>query len=292
MDILVTAFVFIGIFIILVCLKWKGIIPSSYKLTYFDDKEIILKSWSLQERILWVDVTAIFANFSFKARNHCTNFIFELTESGYITFFVEPNYSHDKNVNNIGIKKYLCYLKESFLHQQKLRSKVKTLEKLYDCFLKNLRKKVDITNVEFSHPPRWIKSKRRLSKMRYIGFPSGALLMVLIGLELKGYGPYIFSLPFVFWVVISTISTWLYNRKNKGLLSLKVSDANITWQDQYHYSGTRNISDIISFNLEKTEGSIQFLGGRKLTNLEELRYWPILREYLLSKLEPENAQEK
>jgi len=75
-------------------------------------------------------------------------------------------------------------------------------------------------------------------------------------------------------------------REHKALVWLKVNGESLSFHDEFGKSETRAISDIVHWELGKTKAALAFSDGAKLNDLEKLRYWPLLREYLLSKLEP------
>jgi len=242
---------------VIVVLQHFGIIASRYPLKHFDKKEIILeRRQGLTKQFTWEDVAAIFP-FSFCRfdMRHYHNFAFGI--------------ANGENVGFVIVQKDVASL----------------LEKLYDVFLENLNsKEMDVEKVDFSHPTHWIKSKQRFFKMHCILSAFGVLAMGYLGRNFVGWSPYLFPLPFLFLFAIIVIREWLLNRHQKCLLSLKISENQLLWKDEFGRSGTKSLSEVKSFKLDKIKGSLEFSDRTKLIDLEKLYYWPLLREYLLSKL--------
>jgi hypothetical protein len=248
---------------LVIFLQWLGVIPSRYPLVYFDDKGILLKRRrGLTKLLTWSEITSIFP-FGFVRRSihdhHYHNFCFELIDGRCIGFYVV-----DKNVSEV-------------------------LENLQDSFLENLKKAGrNIESYDFSHPKRWVKSKKRYLILHTVMSVCAIILSTIIGIiSFKGLGPYLFPFPFVFILTILLTKEWLLNRSHRCLISLKFNNkGQLFWQDEFGQTQTRMLSNIKSFELDKIKGYLEFSDGTRLTDLEKLRYWPLLREYLLSKLEP------
>jgi len=279
---------------IAVFLQWLGIIPSRYPLTHFDEKEVILKRRrSLTKRFLWKDIAAIFP-FSFcrSDMQYCRNFAFELTDGESVGFVILRKGLLTARDALSEPKKFYKIFLESFIERKKHEFVAGVLEQLYKIFLESLNdKKIDVKKVDFSHPTRWVKSKYRFFKMHCIFFAFGVLAMIYVGSNFKGWGPYLFPLPFLFLFSIIILVEWLINHSHQCLLSLKVHEDKLTWRDEFGRADTKSLSEVKSFKLDKIKGCLEFSDGAKLRDLEKLRYWPILREYLLSKLEPKEKND-
>lgn len=286
MGLIIFILVLVSVIVTIAFLGWLGIIPSRLPLKRFDEKEIILeRRQGLTKQLRWDDITAISPAFSRSDMNYCTNFFFELTDGTNVGFvIIEKSVPNIPDVDSIPKKLYnfLCGI---FTEKKKRKYVGSKLQKLYDVFLENLKsKQMDVQKVDFSHPTRWIKSKQSFFKMHCILFAFGVLAMGYVGSNFVGWGPYLFPLPFLFLFAIIVIREWLLNRRRKCLLSLKVNEDRLVWKDEFGRSETKSLSDVKSFELNKIKGYLEFSDGTKLRDLEKLRYWPLLREYLLSKL--------
>lgn len=288
MTITIIIFIIVGIVAITIFLQWFGVIPSRYPLKHFDEKEIILeRRQGLTKQFTWSDVTAIFLNFCRFDMNCYSNFFFELADGKNVGFvIIGKAVLNIPDVDGISKKLYNFFF-ESFTEKNKHQYVASVLENLYDVFLDNLNnKKLNVEALDFSHPDTWIKSKHRSLMTTCVLSAVGVLVMIYVGLNFEGWGPYLFPLPFVIIFVIIVLREWLLNRRQKCLLSLKVSEDQLVWQDEFGRSETESLSEVKSFELDKIKGYLEFSNGTKLRDLEKLRYWPILREYLLSKLGP------
>lgn len=81
---------------------------------------------------------------------------------------------------------------------------------------------------------------------------------------------------------------WL--RKRTSISLLKVHDNSIGWSiHSKEYS--KAFSEVVNCTMDKTRGIMVFADGVRLDCLENISYWPLLREYLISKLESSNMSE-
>lgn len=293
MGLIIFILVLVSVIVTIAFLGWLGIIPSRFPLKRFDEKEIILeRRQGLTKQLRWDNITAISPAFSRFDMNYCTNFFFELTDGTNVGFvIIEKSVPNIPDVDSIP-KKLYNFLRGIFTEKNERKYVGSTLQKLYDVFLENLKsKQMDVQKVDFSHPTRWIKSKQSFFKMHCILFALCVLATGYLGRNLVGWGPYLFPLPFLIIFVIIVLREWLLNRGRKCLLSAKVSENQLTCKDEDGQSQTKNLSQVKSFKLDKIKGYLEFSDGTKLLDLEKLRYWPILREYLLSELEPPEKHE-
>ncbi len=242
----------------IVFLQWLGIIPSRYPLTYFDGEKIVLRRRKgLTKTISWDKIAAIFpCRFVSHDMEKYHGFSFECNDGEKI------NFSIPRNVPEV-------------------------LNSLYEMFLDKLRKAdKEIAVYDFAHPKSWIQAK--YNNYRITTLISGISLATIaaIGfLSFRGAGPYLFPIPFLILFILVLIKERRVIYRRQGLISLKVVDDQLVWQNDLRQSEKRNFSEIKKFTLGKNKGCIEFSDGRKLNDLEKVCYWPVLREYLVSKLE-------
>jgi len=86
-------------------------------------------------------------------------------------------------------------------------------------------------------------------------------------------------------IIIVALIQWFSIRSRKSLLSLKVLHNQLVFEDDSHNQYTKSLSQIKTYKLKKCEGILKFDDNIKIVDLEKLYHWPLLREYLLSKLE-------
>lgn len=285
--------ILVAIVTTIVFLQWLGVIASRYPLKYFDKEKIVLeRRQGLTKQFTWCDITAIFLNFCRFNMNNYSNFFFELADGTNVGFVIIEKVPNTSDVDTIPKKLYNFFF-ENFTEKRKHKYVASVLESLYDIFLESLNnKKLNVEKVDFSHPTRWIKSKERFFKMHCILFAFGILAMIYVGSNFRGWGPYLFPLPFLFLFVIVALREWRLNRLQKCLQSLKVGENQLIWKDEFGKSETKSFSEVRSFGLDKIKGFLEFSDGTKLRDLEKLRYWPLLRQHLLSKLEPSGKTSK
>jgi len=251
-------------------MQHKGILPYCYKLLRFDKQKILLQLRKKETYIKWSDIQAIYPS-SFSCRNMGKHYVFELELASSKTYALSV---FPKNPASL-------------------------LENFYDVFVENLRVRTnDVQKVDFCHPTHWIRSKNRgfwgtVIAGGFIALPfliiAGVSMIYstkhLEGLESKFVAlALILFFPIVYTIIV--IKMRIKVHLHKCLLSLKITGNQLTWKDEYGQSGIKSLSDVMTFELDKLKGQLEFSDDTKLTDLEKLRYWPILREHLLSKLEP------
>jgi len=245
--------------VLVIYLQWLGVIPSRYPLTRFDDKEILLERRKGVNKLLsWDDITAIFP-FGFTTRDICYfhNFCFELKNGEDVGFCVV-----DKNVSDM-------------------------LTRLQDTFLDNLKGACkDAKDYDYAHPKKWIETKNKYFRLHIMLFGIAVIAITVVGIiSFEGWGPYLFPIPFVFVFMALILKEWLLRCRRKCLVSLRINEDGLTWKDEFGRSQTKTLSEVKNYYLNKTKAYLEFFDGTKLMDLEKLRYWPLLREHLLSKLE-------
>lgn len=273
---------------VIVYLQNRGVLPKDHQLMDFDDTRINLqKTKFLRRELLWDDIIAIFPDFSHKPMKYWTHFVFELANGENMGFQIQTTYPYIVGEDYTLARKLFSAVKESLTNEKKYSYVENLIGILHDRFLQNLKKrKLNIDELTFSHPTRWIRSKHRSFRVTYITSALGVLAMIYFGRDFEGWGPYLFPLPFIFFSIVIILIRGLVIRQHKGLLSLKISEDHLIWKDEFGKSETRAISDIVHWELGKTKAALAFSDGAKLNDLEKLRYWPLLREHLLSRLEP------
>ncbi len=110
------------------------------------------------------------------------------------------------------------------------------------------------------------------------------IIMTFIGItSFKGIGPYIWPIPFFLIFVGIIIKEWLRPYRHKCLVSLRVGQKTLVYEDDSEVSQTKEFSNIKNYNLAEN-AYIEFCDGTKMLDMDKLRYWPILRKYLSAKL--------
>lgn len=252
-------------------LRRKGVIPYCYRVTDFSEEAISLSVGKKEHLIKWTDVEAVYPySFSRAHVQKLSIFELELVDGDTCMLGVFP-----KNVSSL-------------------------LVRFYDAFLKSLSMRMeDIRQIEFSHPTHWIRNKKRAFSKQFMGTGFFALVWLGLWIPLIIYArervvhiwvAYLLALYPIIICIGILVYEWLQAHRHKCLLSLRVLDGQLRWQDDFGRPEVRALSEVKSFKLDKLQGFLGFSDGTTLRDLEKLRYWPILREYLLSKLEPIEKQ--
>jgi len=168
----------------------------------------------------------------------------------------------------------------------------------YRNCLDNWQTSIPADKVGIQHEyPSWAFVKGRRKSIVFWCFMAGLLLISLVifmltsitGLTMKklmallsillGFG----ALLVLGW--LAPIQTKKYQRLSASQDKLNIQYCDGTW----HEFDLRNV---VSHALDDLYcASVTFLGGAKLDHLERVSYWPILREYLLLKLNPPSKNE-
>jgi hypothetical protein len=257
----------VAFFCILVILLGLHIYRNSYKLVDYDNQSLLLKRRKERRVIKWTEVDSFYCS---SVKGKYPGPICLVLNNGEI-------------YNIVSIRGDVPVI----------------LDKLYDLFLYNLRDHNNIKKIEFPHPLSWIKYKNLDSIEAFIGTVVIVFLIVslLIAVYIKAKNKNIviwpFSVPMIL-IIVMLISLFLreyfLKQKRKGIVSLKIDQSGFTFQLEHGSRQIKTLSEIVRYKLDKTNGSITFSDGTKLMDIEKLRYWPILREYLLSKLEQPERQ--
>lgn len=260
------------IFISILLLRRLGFIPECYKLVDYNRENICLRSRGKKRVIKWREINSI-CSYSLSSGS-------KRKTSGPIELELKNGEAYT-----------LGWLSGDITS---LRGR------FYDIFLENLKLEVDdIKQLKFSHPPSWIRFKNKAFRQSRVWFVLFGLLWVAlwIGIVIYSHGAvlgiartYFFALFIPILCLIVFFRARRLGREHKGLLSLEVNGDDLSFEAEFGKLQTRCISDVIDWDLDKTKGVLVFSDDTKLNDLEKLRYWPILREYLLSKLEPSEEE--
>lgn len=243
-----------------------GLIPECYKLVDYSREQVCLKSGREKRVIKWSEIVSI-SSYSLSSRSkRKINSPIELElKSG-----------------------------EAYTLGWLSGDTASLLGRLYNIFLENLKSHIDnIKELKFSHPSSWVSFKNRAVRQLRVWFVVIGLLWLAFwtvivvysdGVALSFGRTYLFASLVPILCLIVFLRAHRLDREHKVLLSLEVDGDTLSFQDESGKSQTRVISDVIDWNLDKTKGALVFFDGTKLNDLEKLRYWPVLREYLLSKL--------
>jgi len=254
------------VFISIILLRRLGYIPEVYKLIDYNRENIYLESRCKKRIITWREISSI-CSYSL---SNCRKRI-----HGPIELILRNGETYT-----------LGYMK---VETNSL------LERLYDLFSSNLKEEIeDINEIEFSHPLSWRLFKNNSFRRFRIwclltGLVWFLLLSVFFIYNEQVVSSFVLTSFFVLFIPILSLIMFFrslrLDRKHKGVLSLKVTNDNLNILDEYDNLGSRKICDIRSFKLGKTQGALEFIDGTRILDLEKLSYWPILREYLLPKVE-------
>ena len=165
------------------------------------------------------------------------------------------------------------------------------LLQLYPFFEANLRKqKTNIHDVMFIFPISWVNEKRNSFKFGIFMWTLGILFCLMFlayalinFVEFRIWLIYLqFAIPVIMFGSAIFYSHFRYRRLINAT-SMLVENHSLQFfknSSQHKYS----LSDVKHHKLTKTEGRIVFSDNKEICDLEKVSYWPILREYLLSKL--------
>lgn len=287
MDIVPIIFVFVVVIGVTAYIRWGGVIKTNATLAYFDSAQIVLRLKNgLYRRILWEDVIAIFTSFSQKPMKYWHSFAFELSKGEYVGFRIEQVESFSDANECDSFRKRIRSLLYDIGERRKRAHVEDALERLYDCFAENLRRReINIETFTFSHPTAWIKGRNRSLNTTYGFYGLSFLFMTVIGRDLSGWGPIYFSGLFAILAFAGVSITSFLARHRKGLVSLRVQGNEFMWLDEHGQSGTANTTELRAYCLHKTMSFVEFRDRTTLRELEKLRYWPLLREYLIERIE-------
>jgi len=271
---LVTVFFFIGsIFISILLLRRLGFLPECYKLVEFDGEIIHLRAGRKAQIIRWRQIDSIFSY----SISSCS----KRRISGPIELELKSG------------EKYTLAWLSGDVHL--------LLGKFYNILLENQKLDVDdIKQLKFTLPPSWIHFvSKNFRQIRLFSVLLGLLWLALwTGIVIYSHREsldfwitYFFALFIPILCLVVIFRTCRLEREHKRFLSIEINEDSLSFQDELGNSQTRFISDVIGWNLDKTKGALAFSDGTRFNDLEKLRYWPILREYLLSKLKPSAEHE-
>ena len=262
--IIVSGIVF-GLFL---AFRWLGVIRDCYTLSSFDKDRLKVRLKDAEVELKWNQMKAVYpAWFTTRRTKERRFFALEQTSGMAFTLCIQQA--------NVG----------------------QLLGELYDAWSANLAdRRAKVEGINFSHAHKWLETKwisQRIGPVMVILFAlSLTLIFAAKGLFREQYiarlwPVYValFSIVALLFVGLSIYSIFV-SRRHAGIVSLGVTGDRLFWTDEYGRFNDRRIGDVRCFSLRKTEGELKFSDGRKLRDLDKLRYWPVLREYLLSKLEP------
>lgn len=269
----IVVFAFGLILMSILVLRRLGLIPECYKLVECDREAIHLKNARKTRIIRWREISAICSySLSTRSKRHISGPIELELKSGEACT--------------------LGWLSDNIAF---------SLRRFYDVFLENLKSNVDdISQLKFSHPLSWISFKKKTLRQSRTCFVLLGLLWVGLwigiviytdGVVLGIWASYFFALLIPTLSLFALFRLRRLEREHKGLLSLEVNAHGLSFQDEFGECEKRAISDVIDWDLDKTRGALTFSDGTKLNDLEKVRYWPLLREYLLSNLQTPHQNE-
>ena len=249
----------------IVVFQWLGTISSRYLLKDFDKEKILLQvRKGPTKQISWDIVRAILPSGFCQYDMHLYhNFTLELENGQYVDLVIAGG------------------------------DVPRVLEGLYDIFRENLDARgTRVEHTDFAHSDKWVISKRKLFRLHctLIGF--GILAVIFVGLSFEGLGTYLFPVPFIIIFAVIVLQERQKNRGRKCVVSLKVAANKLVWKDEFGQLHTHLISEVSDYHLHKTRGALTFSDSTEVKDLEKMRYWPLLREHLLSTLEPSNENRK
>ena len=158
--------------------------------------------------------------------------------------------------------------------------------------------RLDIENAKFKYP-QWCRKRDDVLTLEnvFLGLVGGPVIIAMAcgalfenGWELSIFEDWAIIFAFLFGLYGLIFGYFnLIERKRKKIRNVAVDENNlyITYDD--NCTKEFNLTSVYKHNLTKGryKGKIIFYDGKKkLYHLERLSYWPILRKYLLSKLEP------
>ena len=147
--------------------------------------------------------------------------------------------------------------------------------------------------------PNWVEENEAKSRMYNLFWSiGGGLIIILMCVaalrennwsisNIKDDWPIIFAFLFGLCGLYSGF-TIILNRKKIKWKEILVDEHGVTVIYNNGTNATLDLFRVKKHNLSKHryKGTIVFQDGTKLINLERASYWPVLREYLLSRLEP------
>lgn len=175
------------------------------------------------------------------------------------------------------------------IRQRKRKRSIKTFCKIWEAWSATISTR-EVAHFEY---PVWgivRMSKDRLKNM--VGLilsllPLWCLTMFIClgkGISMALLISSIWLFPIVLCLVIWYISPTAFHKIWRIPEGIKINFVNGHTRDFL-------FTDIRYYRLDTTDAYIKFDDGTKLLHLEFTSYWPILREYLLSKLEPTHKNE-